>query len=138
MWEITRFRMSSSRVSAETSCLGSGGWESAVSKNAEATDEHYRLEALRRLCRIPSAVPLGPNTLMEPDDPILLDYVRQGPRSEFDDLGVTSVVELPMNQFAVRFGSGHGPCLALMAYTPTQHNNLMEDPWSGNVRIPVE
>jgi acetylornithine deacetylase/succinyl-diaminopimelate desuccinylase-like protein len=103
-----------------------------------SADERYLLEALRRLCRIPSAVPLGPETLIDPDDPIITGYLNRGPRKEFDDLGLTSVVELPMNQFAVRFGDGRGPCLAIMAYTPTQHNNLMADPWSGHVRIPTE
>ncbi|MBK1787529.1 M20 family metallopeptidase [Prauserella cavernicola] len=103
---------------------------------SELDDERYRLAALRRLCRIPSAVPLGPDTLIGPDDPIITEYLRRGPRREFAELGVTGLVELPMNQFAVRFGDGDGPGLAVMAYTPTQHNNLMADPWSGDVRTP--
>ncbi|MFI0405703.1 M20/M25/M40 family metallo-hydrolase [Actinomadura sp. 3N508] len=103
-----------------------------------AGTDRYVLDVLRRLCRIPSAVPLGPDTLIEPDDPIIVGYLAKGPRKELDDLGVTGLVELPMNQLAVRFGDGQGPCLAVMAYTPTQHNNLMADPWSGDVRIPYE
>ncbi len=98
----------------------------------------YRVETLQRLCRIPSAVPLGPETLIDPEDPIIVNYVRTGPRAEFEAIGGLDIVDLPLGQFAVRFGTGQGPCLALFAYTPTQHNNLMADPWSGEVRDAVE
>ncbi|MQA10710.1 MAG: peptidase dimerization domain-containing protein [Pseudonocardiaceae bacterium] len=94
-------------------------------------------ESIVDLARIPSAVPLGADTLIEPDDPLLVDYVRQL-RHRFERLGALDIIDLPRNQFAVRSGSGRGPCLALVAYTPTQHHNLMSDPWSGRIRTPVE
>lgn len=93
---------------------------------------------LVELAQIPSAVPLGADTLIEPDDPLLVHYVQEQLRPRFVELGGSDIVELPLNQFAVSFGTGKGPCLALVAYTPTQHHNLMTDPWSGSVMVPTE
>jgi acetylornithine deacetylase/succinyl-diaminopimelate desuccinylase-like protein len=98
----------------------------------------FLVRSLVELARIPSAVPLGAGTLIEPDDPLLVEYVQRHLRPMFQDLGCTDILDLPRNQFAVRFGSGNGPCLALVAYTPTQHHNLMADPWSGRIATPVE
>lgn len=96
------------------------------------------LDSAVELAQIPSAVALGAQTLIEPDDPLLVHYVQDELRPRFRRAGVLDIVDLPGNQFAVRFGSGKGPCLALVAYTPTQHHNLMADPWSGRIRTPVE
>lgn len=96
------------------------------------------LRSVVELARIPSAVPLGRHTLIEPDDPLLVDYVQHHLRPMFVDIGCTDIIDLPRNQFAVRFGSGDGPCLAMVAYTATQHHNLMADPWSGRIATPLE
>lgn len=96
------------------------------------------IDVLVRLCWIPSAVPLGEETLIAPDDPILVDYVQRGLRPELEAIPGVDLVDLPRNQIAVRAGNGNGPTLLLMAYTPTQHNNLMADPWSGAIRIPSD
>jgi len=98
----------------------------------------YMVETLAALARSPSAVPPGAQTLIEPDDPILVHHVQRVLRPAFLRVGVFDIIDLPRNQFAVRFGDGDGPCLAIMAYTPTQHHNLMDEPWSGRVRTPVE
>lgn len=96
------------------------------------------VRTLHTLAREPSAVPLGRETLIEPDDPVLVRYVQQVLRPLFVEQGAHDIIDLPMNQFAARFGTGEGPTLALMAYTPTQHHNLMSDPWSGRIRTPIE
>lgn len=93
------------------------------------------VETLQALARVPSAVPLGRNTLIDPDDPLLVEYVQNNLRPLLAS-SAPEVVDLPLNQFAARFGTGDGPCLALMAYTPTQHHNLMSHPWSGHVAPP--
>ncbi|GAA3585136.1 M20 family metallopeptidase [Nonomuraea rosea] len=98
----------------------------------------YVVDALAALARVPSAVPLGARTLIDPDHPALVRYVQDHLRPAFLAAGATDVIDLPANQFAVRFGDGDGPTLALMAYTPTQHHNLMTDPWSGRIRTPIE
>lgn len=98
----------------------------------------FLVDTLVDLCRVPSAVPPGPQTFIEPDDPLLVDYVQRHLRPRFIELSAYDIIDLPLNQFAVKFGNSVGPCLALMAYTPTQHHNLMHDPWSGRIRIPFE
>ncbi|MFC4009281.1 peptidase dimerization domain-containing protein [Nonomuraea purpurea] len=94
----------------------------------------YVVDVLAELARVPSAVPLGADTLIAPDHPILVNYVRNHLRPMFVETGAGDIIDLPAGQFAVRFGDGDGPVLALMAYTPTQHHNLMTDPWSGEIR----
>ncbi|MGP3991873.1 peptidase dimerization domain-containing protein [Streptomyces sp. 3N207] len=83
-------------------------------------------------------MPLGSATLIEPDDPLLVHYVQRELRPRFERLGALDIIDLPHNQFTVRFGSGAGPCLALVAYTPTQHHNLMTEPWSGRIATPID
>ncbi|WP_433509362.1 M20 family metallopeptidase [Nonomuraea sp. CA-143628] len=94
----------------------------------------YVVDALAALARVPSAVPLGAETLIAPDHPTLVRYVQDHLRPAFLEVGADDIIDLPLNQFAVRLGDGRGPTLALMAYTPTQHHNLMADPWSGDIR----
>lgn len=96
------------------------------------------IEDLRALARVPSAVPLGLQTLIEPDDPVLLAY-HQALRPRFamlvERVPGARMVELPLEQFAVHLeAAAPGPTLLLMAYTPTQHHNEMADPWSGDLR----
>jgi acetylornithine deacetylase/succinyl-diaminopimelate desuccinylase-like protein len=99
---------------------------------------NYLIDTLVELAQVSSAVPLGQDTLIAPDHPVLVHYVQQELRRRFIETGAFDIVDLPMNQLAVRFGDGDGPSLALMAYTPTQHHNLMSDPLSGRIRTPVE
>jgi acetylornithine deacetylase/succinyl-diaminopimelate desuccinylase-like protein len=98
----------------------------------------YLVDVLAQLATVPSAVPPGSETLIEPDHPTLVRYVQEHLRPAFVDAGARDLIDLPRNQFAARFGDGGGPCLAFMAYTPTQHHNLMAEPWSGEIRTPVE
>jgi acetylornithine deacetylase/succinyl-diaminopimelate desuccinylase-like protein len=97
----------------------------------------YLVDVLAELATVPSAVPLGSETLIEPDHPTLVHYVQHCLRPAFVKAGALDILDLPRNQFAVRFGDGQGPCLLLMAYTPTQHHNLMREPWSGRITTPV-
>lgn len=98
----------------------------------------YVVAILSELARAPTAVPLGPQTLMEPDDPKLVRYVQHVLRPELLALGVERLREVPRNQLLAEFGDGEGPGVLVTAYTPTQHNNLMADPWSGRIRVPQE
>lgn len=98
----------------------------------------HLVDTLARLATVPSAVPLGRQTLIEPDHPTLVTYVQEHLRPAFLDAGARDLLDLPRNQLAACFGDGDGPCLAFMAYTPTQHHNLMAEPWSGEIRTPVE
>ena len=100
-------------------------------------DERYLVETLVRLLQVPTEVPLGPNTLMEPDDPKLVHYVQEVIRPELRRIGVSTVLDVPRNQLVVRLGRGTSPeTLLIQVYTPTQHANFMAEPFSGRIAVP--
>jgi acetylornithine deacetylase/succinyl-diaminopimelate desuccinylase-like protein len=101
----------------------------------EHLDERYLVDTLRRLATVPTDVPLGFDTLMEPDDPKLVHYVQDHVRAELVSLGHYDVVEAPRNNLIARYGPDgtDGPLLLIQNYTVAQHHNLMSDPWSGKV-----
>lgn len=97
-------------------------------------DRAYLVETLSRLARVPTDVPLGWETLMEPDDPKLVHYVQEVMRPELVRLGFYDLLEAPRNNLVARLGTGEsGRSLLIQNYTPAQHHNLMEDPFSGKV-----
>jgi acetylornithine deacetylase/succinyl-diaminopimelate desuccinylase-like protein len=97
-------------------------------------DRDYLVGTLSRLARVPTDVPLGYETLMEPDDPKLVHYVQHVVRPELVRLGIYDVLDVPRNNLVVRYGAGElGRALLIQNYTPAQHNNLMDDPFSGKV-----
>lgn len=97
-------------------------------------DQGYLVETLSRLAQIPTDVPLGFQTLMEPDDPKLVHYVQRALRPELVRLGIYDLIDAPRNNLVARLGRGvSGQSLLIQNYTPAQHNNLMEDPFSGRV-----
>ena len=94
----------------------------------------YLIETLSRLAQVPTDVPLGWQTLMEPDDPKLVYYVQKVLRPELVRLGMYDLLDVPRNNLVTRLGTGEsGRSLLIQNYTPTQHHNLMEDPFSGKV-----
>jgi acetylornithine deacetylase/succinyl-diaminopimelate desuccinylase-like protein len=103
-----------------------------------AIDERYLTETLLKLMAVPTDVPLGPATLMEPDDPKLVHYVQRVVRPELYALGVHDLLDVGRNNLLARLGRGtSGRSLLLLVYTVTQHHNLMADPypgWIGNGR----
>ena len=99
-------------------------------------DYDYLLDVLMRLIRVPTEVPLGPATLMAPDHPKLVHYVQKVIRPELTAIGAYEQVEAPLNQLIVQMGNGtSGRSLLVMVYTPTQHNNLMRDPFVPRVGL---
>ena len=101
---------------------------------AAMIDESYLIDTLVELAQVPTDVPLGPQTFMEPDDPKLAHYVHQVLRPKLDALGVQHIEDVPVNQLLVRYGEGTTQAsFLIMVYTPTQHHNLMEEPFSGKI-----
>src|SRR5438876_9165042 len=97
-------------------------------------DRAYLVETLSQLARVPTDVPMGFQTLIEPDDPKLVHYVQEIVRPELVKLGVYDLLDVPCNNLVARVGGGQsGRALLIQNYTPTQHYNLMEDPFSGKV-----
>jgi acetylornithine deacetylase/succinyl-diaminopimelate desuccinylase-like protein len=97
-------------------------------------DERYLVDSMSRLARVPTDVPLGFNTLMEPDDPKLVHYVQDVVRPELAAIGVYDLLDVPRNNLVARLGAGRsGRALLIQNYTPAQHHNLMDEPFSGKV-----
>lgn len=60
--------------------------------------------------------------------------MQQVLRPKIQDLGAYNIVDVALNQLMVRLSDGSsGESLLVMVYTPTQHNNLMPDPFSGKI-----
>ena len=101
---------------------------------APNVDERYLVDTLSRLARVPTDVPLGFNTLMEPDDPKLVHYVQDAVRPELAAIGVYDLLDVPRNNLVARLGAGRsGKALLIQNYTPAQHHNLMDEPFSGKI-----
>jgi len=97
-------------------------------------DRAYLVDILSSLAKVPTDVPLGFDTLMEPDDPKLVHYVQDVVRPELTRLGVDDLLDAPRNNLVARLGTGRsGQALLIQNYTPAQHHNLMEEPFSGKV-----
>jgi acetylornithine deacetylase/succinyl-diaminopimelate desuccinylase-like protein len=97
-------------------------------------DRDYLVETASRLAQVPTDVPLGFDTLIEPDDPKLVHYVQHYVRPELTGLGYFDLIDAGRNNLVARLGpGGTGRALLLMNYTPAQHFNLMDDPFSGRI-----
>ena len=97
-------------------------------------DRAYLVNTLSALAKVPTNVPLGYRTLMEPDDPKLVHYVQEVVRPELVKLGVYDLLDVPRNNLVARLGRGEsGRTLLIQNYTASQHHNLMEEPFSGKV-----
>lgn len=107
----------------------------AVSTDAfPQVDEDYLVSTLSKLAKVPTTVPMGWETFMEPDDPKLVHYVQEVIRPEFDRLAVRNLVDVPRNNLVVELGTGETEdALLIQNYTVVQHHNLMDDPHSGKV-----
>jgi acetylornithine deacetylase/succinyl-diaminopimelate desuccinylase-like protein len=103
-------------------------------------DQHlhraYLVETLSRLARVPTDVPLGWQTLIEPDDPKLVHYVQAVLRPELVRLRCYDLLDAGRNNLVICLGSGtSGRSLLIQNYTVTQHQQLMADPFSGKVGL---
>ncbi|MCC7369495.1 MAG: M20/M25/M40 family metallo-hydrolase [Chloroflexi bacterium] len=97
-------------------------------------DRAYLTSLLPRLMAVPTDVPLGLATLMEPDDPKLVHYVQEVVRPELYALGAHDLIDAGRNNLVARVGQGtSGRSLLLLTYTVTQHHNLMADPFPGKI-----
>jgi acetylornithine deacetylase/succinyl-diaminopimelate desuccinylase-like protein len=99
-----------------------------------ALDRAYLIETLSELAQVPTNVPMGHETFIAPDDPKLVHYVQEVIRPELLRLGVYDVLDAAPNNIVACAGKGEsGKALLIQNYTPSQHHNFMEDPFSGKV-----
>ncbi|MFE2999636.1 M20 family metallopeptidase [Nocardia sp. NPDC059246] len=97
-------------------------------------DRTFIVDTLSELARVPTDVPLGYETLMEPDDPKLVHYVQDEIRPRLLDLGVEDLIDDAGNNLIARLGPAQSSrSILLQTYTPAQHHNLMDEPFSGRV-----
>ena len=97
-------------------------------------DRRFLIDTAVELARVPADVPMGHEVFIEPDDPKLVHYVQNVLRPRLARAGAYDLTDVPGNQIVARHGSGTGGrSLLIQVYTPVQHHNLMDDPWSGKI-----
>ncbi|MDE0176054.1 MAG: M20/M25/M40 family metallo-hydrolase [Defluviicoccus sp.] len=97
-------------------------------------DRRFTIDTLVDLARVPADVPMGHEVFIEPDDPKLVHYVQNVLRPKLAQAGAYDLIDVPGNQIVARHGAGTGgKSLLIQVYTPVQHHNLMDDPWSGKI-----
>lgn len=112
---------------------------SLLDRVLERLDRRFLIDALAELIKVPTEVPLGPDTLIAPDHPKLVHYVQNVVRPMMRHAGIHNIMEMPLNQIVVRAGLGESPeALLLEAYTPSQHHNFTKEPFTPRIAIPYE
>lgn len=97
-------------------------------------DKGYLVETLSALAKVPTHVPLGHQTFIAPDDPKLVHYVQEVIRPELVRNGIYDILDAQPNNIVASYGRGEsGRALLIQNYTPAQHHNFMEEPFSGKV-----
>ncbi|MCY4546969.1 MAG: M20/M25/M40 family metallo-hydrolase [Defluviicoccus sp.] len=97
-------------------------------------DRRFLIDTLVELARVPVDVPLGTEVFIEPDDPKLVHYVQHVLRPGLARAGAYDLIDVAGNQIVARHGAGSSArTLLIQVYTPVQHHNLMDDPWSGKI-----
>ncbi len=97
-------------------------------------DRRFLIDTLVELAQVPVDVPLGTEVFIEPDDPKLVHYVQHALRPGLARAGAYDLIDVAGNQIVARHGAGSSArTLLIQVYTPVQHHNLMDDPWSGKI-----
>jgi acetylornithine deacetylase/succinyl-diaminopimelate desuccinylase-like protein len=106
--------------------------------NTSLIDRHLDVDGmvatLSHLATIPTDVPLGYDTLMQPDDPKLVHFVQEVMRPRLEAIDSLELVDAPLNNLIAASGAGtSGRSLLIQNYTPAQHHNLMDEPFAGRI-----
>jgi acetylornithine deacetylase/succinyl-diaminopimelate desuccinylase-like protein len=97
-------------------------------------DAGFVARTLRELARVPTAVPLGYDTLVDADALHLLHYARDEVRSRIAAVAADAECRDVGGSLLVRDGApGSGEALLLQTYSVAQHHNLMAEPFSGSL-----
>ncbi len=100
----------------------------------EFLDVEGLIATLQEFARVPTDVPPGYETLMAPDDPKLVHYVQEVIRPRLAARAGLDLVDAPLNNLIAVTGKRTSErSLLIQNYTPTQHNNLMAEPFSGRI-----
>src|SRR5215207_7248467 len=96
--------------------LNTSQWSEVIERYL---DRRYLVDVLSRLARVPTDVPLGYETLIEPDHPKLVHYVQAVVRPALIGLGIYDLLDVPRNNLVVQLGANEsGQALLVQNYTP--------------------
>jgi acetylornithine deacetylase/succinyl-diaminopimelate desuccinylase-like protein len=97
-------------------------------------DREFVVDKLQALARCPTDVPVGFDTLIDPDDPKLVNYVQSVVRPLLEEVAPDVACTEVGGNLLVRDGdAGTDDALLLQTYTVAQHHNLMEEPFCGSL-----
>ena len=101
---------------------------------ADSIDEQYLVSRLDELARVPTDIPLGPDTFWAPDHPKFVHYVQDVLRPMIQATGAYNIIDVPRNNLVVQIGDGTSDAaLLLMVYVPTQHHQMMDRPFEPRI-----
>jgi acetylornithine deacetylase/succinyl-diaminopimelate desuccinylase-like protein len=97
-------------------------------------DEDFVVRTLQALAHVPTEVPVGYDTLIDGDDPLLVHYVHNVVLPRVRDVAPDVVCRDVGGNLLIRDGdAGTADSVLLQTYSVTQHHNLMDDPLSGRI-----
>lgn len=83
--------------------------------------------------RVPTGVPLGFDTYVDPTDPQLVHYIGEVIRPQLEQVDGVDIVDCRPFGLVAQLGSGSTPALLVQSYAISQHHQLMENPYSGRI-----
>ena len=109
--------------------------ESATHALVDRIDDRFLVQTLVELAQVPTEVPLGKKHLHGPRRPQAGAVCAARVCVRASSLwGRTTLSTHQATSWWCAWVDGSAdPCFLLMVYTPTQHHNLMEDPFSGKI-----
>jgi acetylornithine deacetylase/succinyl-diaminopimelate desuccinylase-like protein len=96
-------------------------------------DTDQLVELASEFAKVPTGVPLGFETYVDPTDPQLVRYIGEAVAPELSRDGRLAQIDCRPYGIVAQLGSGGSPAILVQSYAISQHHQLMEDPYSGRV-----
>jgi acetylornithine deacetylase/succinyl-diaminopimelate desuccinylase-like protein len=107
--------------------------EAAIHAIDEVLDPDELVDYASTFVRIPTGVPLGFDTYVDPTDPSLVRYIGEAVGPELERVRGADVIDCRPHGLVAQLGSQGSPALLIQSYAISQHHQLMPDPYSGRV-----
>lgn len=95
-------------------------------------DVEELVELAAAFIRVPTGVPLGFDTYVDPTDPMFERYLEQAVIPELAKGAAVDLIDCRPFGVVARLGSG-SPTVLIQSYSVSQHHQLMDDPYSPKV-----
>lgn len=105
----------------------------AIRSIDDLLDRDEIVELASDFARIPTGVPLGFDTYVDPTDPQLVHYIGEVVLPELKQLDGVEIIDSRPFGLMAQLGSGGRPALLVQSYAISQHHQLMDDPYSGRI-----